>query len=116
MNVIDQYVEHLTNEEKEKFMAVINYIRTKYPERIESCDYAPKTKFPMFKKNGCDYYVAIVERKGYISIHFGKYNCVDIVKSANSKIKTGVGCAKIPHKIAFPIDKIKEAIDYCFEC
>lgn len=36
MNVIDQYVEHLTDEEKEKFMAVINYIRTKYPERIES--------------------------------------------------------------------------------
>jgi hypothetical protein len=108
MNEVDLYVEHLNDVEKEKIHTVIDYIRTKYP------DSAPKTKFPTFKQQYSDYYVAIVERKGYISIHFGKYECAQIVKNNNPKIKTGVGCAKIPHSIVFPIEDITKAIDYCF--
>lgn len=114
MKDVDLYLNSLSSERKEKLHSVINYIRSNYPNYIESCDYGPKTKFPVFKSRDSTNYIAIASQKSYISIHFGRYQCPEIVATTNQRIKTGVGCAKIPDSVPFPIDKVKQAVDTCF--
>ncbi len=115
MNKIDEYINNLSETRKEKVKKVVNYIREIYPYLDESCDYAPKTKFPVFKSKNYSNYVAIASQKSYISIHFGIYSCTEIVAKADKRIKSGVGCSKITDSIEFPIKEIKEAIDFCFK-
>ncbi len=114
MNKVDEYINKLNEQRKEKVSDVINYIRENYAELEESCDYAPKTKFPVFKDKNSNNYVAIASQKSYISIHFGTYSCTEIVAKADKRIKSGVGCSKITDTIEFPLREIKDAIDFCF--
>ncbi|WP_066496340.1 DUF1801 domain-containing protein [Abyssisolibacter fermentans] len=113
MNEVDAYISKLSYERKKKVEDIVQFIRFKYPNIIESCNYGPKTKFPVFRQSGSRIYVGIASQKSYISIHFGKYDCVDIVAQADKKIKTGVGCVKIPDSIPFPLEYIKQAIYFC---
>lgn len=115
MSDVDMYLNSLPTERKEKLLMVITYIRNSYPTFIESCDYAPKTKFPVFKPSSMQNYVAIASQKTYIAVHFGRYHCAEIVGKANTKIKTRVACVNIPDTIPFPIAEIKSAIDICFK-
>ena len=112
-NKIKEYLNNLTEIRRERLLQVINYIKEAYPEAEESMDYAPKTKFPMYKVNGV--YVAIASMKNHISIHFGKYNATKIIGDKNPKIKVNVGCVNIKDTVGFPIEDIKKAIDFCFE-
>lgn len=112
---VENYLNGLSEDRMKKLKSVIEYIRQKYPSVIESCDYAPKTKFPVFKRPDTPNYVGIASQKAYVSIHFGRYHCTDIVASADARIKTGVGCVQIPDTVSFPFEKIKQAIDACFE-
>jgi hypothetical protein len=113
MNDVDLYLDALTPERKEKLESVIDYIKKKYPYLQLSCDYGPKTKFPVFKTPDLRNYVGIASQKSTITIHFGNYNCPAIVLKADKRIKTGVGCAKIPDTVPFPLENIKKAIDLC---
>ncbi|GHU71800.1 hypothetical protein FACS1894184_19050 [Clostridia bacterium] len=115
MIAVENYLGCLPEEQKVKIREVVEYIRQKYPNMTESCDYAPKTKFPVFKHPDAHNYVGIASQKAYIAIHFGRYHCVSIVADADSRIMTGVGCAKIPDGVTFPAENIKRAIDACFE-
>lgn len=115
MNEVDLYLINLSESRKEKFNIIIQYIREKYLDIIETCNFGPKTKFPVFKRPNSHLYVGLASRKHYITIHFAKYDCPAIIALSNKKIKTGVGCAKIPDNIPFPIEAIKEAIDECFK-
>ncbi len=114
MNDVEAYLTACTPERKEKLTAVIRYIRENYPEYEESCYFARQTRFPMFKDPNSANYVAVASMKAYISIHFGRHDCAKIVAEADKRIKTGVGCAKIPDKVDFPISVIEKAIDTCF--
>lgn len=114
MDDVDLYLNSLSSERKEKLYSVVNYIRSNYSDYIASCGYGPKTKFPVFKNKDSSNYIAIASQKSYISIHFGRYQCPEIVATADQRIKTGVGCAKIPDSVTFPFDKIMQAIDTCF--
>jgi hypothetical protein len=115
MNETDGYINNLPPERQEKIKQIIFYIRDKYPQHKLSCDYGPKTKFPVFKDNKETNYIGIACQKEYMVIHFGKYHCTEIIASANNRIKTGVGCVKIPYTIQFPFEKIKIAVDECFK-
>ncbi len=114
MNEVDVYLDSFNSARRERIEQVINYMRYNYSELEESCNYAPKTKFPVYKtKNGMNY-LAIASQKNYISIHFGSYKCTTIVSIIDSRITTGVGCVRIPDSVMFPINEIITAIDLCF--
>ena len=116
MMTINQYIENVTDPvRKSRIQTIVDHIRETYPNIIESCDYAPKTKIPMFKLPNSDTYVAINSPKSYLSLHFGKYNVTEIIAATDSRIKQGVGCAKIPDKVELPMNEIKEAIKICFK-
>ncbi len=112
MSTVNAYIDSLITPRAEKISSVVGYIRLKYPQAIESLDYAPKTKFPTFKIG--EVYVTIASMKSHISIHFGAYNATSIVAKASPKIKERVGCVNIPDSIDFPLEEIKNAIDFCF--
>jgi hypothetical protein len=112
---IEAYVAALTDSRRERVDSVVSYIRNRYAAFIANCDYAPKTKFPVFKTPNDDNYVGIASQKQYVAIHFGRYHCAEIVTEADSRIKTGVGCAKIPDSVPFPLEHIKRAVDACFK-
>ncbi len=109
---VNEYISTLSPIRAERISLVTDYIRTNYPQAIESTDYAPKTKFPTYKID--DIYVSIASMKGHISIHFGKYNATKIIAEAQPKVKCRVGCVNITDSTSFPIDAIRAAIDYCF--
>ncbi len=115
MNETVEYIKNLNEIRREKINSIINYIVENYPNLILSCDYAPKTRFPVFKSKDNLIYIGIASQKQYISIHFSKYECTEIVKKADERIKTGVGCVKIKDNIPFPLDEIKMAIDNMME-
>ncbi len=115
MNKVDEYINGLISIRKEKVTKVVDYLRENYKHLEESCDYAAKTKFPTFKVKNGNNYVSIASQKSYITIHFGNYSCTDIVAKADKRIKTGVGCVKIVDSVTFPLNEIKQAIDYCFK-
>ena len=113
MSSIDEYLLNLSELRKERLLAVITYIRTFYPEAEQSMNYAPNTKMPTFKIDGT--YLSIASMKHNITIHFGKYGATEFVAKANPKIVKRVGCVNISDRIDFPINEIKQAIDFCFE-
>ncbi len=113
MNKVDEYVNNLEAIRKERCGLVIDYIRTTYPDVEETITFSPKTTFPVFKKG--DIYVGIGSMKGHISIHFAKQEATKIVAEDNPKIKAMVGCVNIKDTVTFPLEKIKNAIDYCFK-
>ncbi len=115
MNSVDKYLNELEETRREKVKKVIDYLRKNYTRLDESCDYAAKTKFPVYKSVHGKNYVAIASQKSYISIHFGTYSCTNIIAKADKRIKSGVGCSKIPDSVEFPIEEIKESIDFCFK-
>ncbi len=112
-NRIQEYLNNLTEIRRERLLQVIKYIKETYPDAEESMDYAPKTKFPMYKVNGV--YVAIASMKNHISIHFGKYNATKIIGDKNPKVKANIGCVNVRETVDFPLEDIKEAIDFCFK-
>jgi hypothetical protein len=112
---IETYVAALTDDRRERVHGVVLYIRNQYAALVANCDNAPKTKFPVFKTPIGDNYVGIASQKQYVAIHFGRYHCAEIVAGADSRIKTGVGCAKIPDSVPFPLEHIKRAVDACFK-
>ncbi len=112
MNKIDKYINNQEETRKYKISLVVEYIRNNYNAE-ESLDYGLKTKIPMFKVNGV--YVAVANMKNYITIHFGKYDATNIIIKNNPKIVSRVGCVNISDNVQFPIDDIKQAIDYCFK-
>ncbi|MFV0556848.1 MAG: hypothetical protein ACK5LM_07105 [Lactovum sp.] len=115
MNDIDIYLKKITEEDRcLKLLQVINYMRKNYKDLLESCDYGPKTKFPTFKNYDESNYFSIANQKNYISLHFGRYHCVEEIAKVDSRIKTGVGCVKIPDSVTFPIVEIKKGISNCF--
>ncbi len=114
MNDIDGYIKSLPPDRQEKIKQIVAYIRQKYPNFPESCDYSPKWKFPVFRHPSAPNYIAIASQKSQITIHFGRYHCSDIIAAADKRIKTGVGCAKISDSVPFPMDSIEKAIDACF--
>ena len=115
MNEVDNYIKDLPFERQEKIKELILYIKNSYPEHKLTCDYGPKTKFPVFKDNKGSNYIGIACQKEYLAIHFGRYYCTEIIASANNRIKTGVGCVKIPYTIPFPFEEIKKAVNKCFK-
>ncbi len=112
---VNHYLSMLPAGRQEKVLAVVTYLRKQYPHFLESCDYGPKTKFPVFTHPNHTNYVGIASQKAYIALHFGRYECPSMIAAVNPRIKTGVGCAKIPDTVPFPLEEIRQAIDTCFE-
>jgi hypothetical protein len=114
MNEVAAYLESAPPTRKSNLNDVIEYIRREYPDFELTCNFSPKTKFPVFKSPDGGNYVGVASQKAYIAIHFGRYYCPPVVAEADGRIKTGVGCAKIPDGVPFPLEHIKRAIDLCF--
>ena len=114
---IDEYSSTLSDVRRERMILCFDYLRRKYPDLEESCDYTPKIKIPYFKRdNGTKYgiYVAFSSPKAHMSIHFSNYQGSIIVKGELKNIKTGVGCVNIPDKVDFPMGSIQKAFDITF--
>ncbi len=71
MKDVDVYLNNCLPHRKDKLQAVVSYLRDNYPTYEESCNYAPSTKFPVFKSMDKTNYVAVASQKSYIAIHFG---------------------------------------------
>jgi pyruvate/2-oxoacid:ferredoxin oxidoreductase alpha subunit len=112
---IEAYIAALADNRRQKIIDIVSYMHEHYPALIGDCAFSPKTRFPVFKTPDGRNYVGIASQKQYIAIHFGRYSCPAIVAAADKRIKTGVGCAKIPDSVPFPYEQIKRAIDVCFE-
>lgn len=111
--MVEEYLNVISSDRKEKLELVISYIKEKFPQAVESLDYAPKTKIPTYKIGTV--YIALASMKNHISIHFAKYGATEIIGMASPKIKVRVGCVNIPDSVVFPIEEIKKAVNYCYE-
>lgn len=113
MPTIDEYLSTLSGVRAERIGAVVQYVRTQYPNAVEGMYIAPNAQMPTFDidKKG----IGLGNMKNYVSIYFTKWSAVQIIADNNPKIKCGKSCANIRDSVDFPMDDIKKAIDLCFE-
>jgi hypothetical protein len=106
MMEINDYVVALHEPQKERVTQVINYIRQTYPDCIETMDYTPKYKFPVFIEK--ESYIGVAGRDKYMTLHFGR------CRPDKPEPYAALGYVNIQDEVPLPLQEIKQTVDFCF--
>ncbi len=106
---VQRYIEAVAAERGKRFHALHSLILELYPNAIVDMKY----KMPTYSVD--EGWVALANRKNYISLHTCGYHHIESFKSKHPEIKTGKGCINFRDKDDLPISDIKKVVKHAIE-
>ena len=109
MNLLEEYLNQVPAERKERLLLVLDTIRSLYPAANESMKY----KMPTYESGKG--WVAAANQKNYISLYTCSPEHIKDFKKKHPKIKTGKGCINFKDSDEIPVKDLKLVIKKAME-
>ncbi len=110
MNIeIENYFKTVSVDRRERFNILHSLIVKLYPAVVVDMSY----KMPTYKVG--EGWVALANKKNYISLYTCSHHHIESFKENNPGIKTGKGCINFKDKDDLPIKDIKQVIKHAIE-
>lgn len=108
--MIDDYLEQIPGERRQRIEALVAMVRTLYPQAAESLRY----RMPTFDhpEGG---WVAIANQKQYVSLYTCSAEHLEAFREQHPTIKTGKGCINFRDRDDIPVTAVKAVISSAME-
>lgn len=103
---VNDYILALKEIQKERVRQVVDYIRSTYPNCIETMDYTDCYKFPVFIEN--QNYIGVAGREDYLTLHFGR------CRPDKPELQSALGYVNIQDEVPLPMQEIEKTVNFCF--
>jgi uncharacterized protein YdhG (YjbR/CyaY superfamily) len=106
---VDQYISGIPDSRKDRFESLHQLIIGLFPEAIVDMKY----NMPTYHVG--EGWVAIANRKNYISLYTCGYHHIESFKAKHKGIKTGKGCINFRDKDEIPLQDLKAVARHAIE-